>query len=107
MRRAITIPTMLAALVAAPLAVIAVLVRWAMIANQWHADDMTPAMWSARTFLAYFDVGIVLLFIPSLAVCVLVRKRLETAIRDRQAFVPMPTGTAEALAQRGAAGTGG
>jgi len=83
MRRAITIPTTLAALVAAPLAAIAVFVRWSMIASQWHADDMTPAMWSARTFLAYFDIGIVLLFIPSLAVCAVVRKRLEAAIRRR------------------------
>jgi len=83
MRRAITIPTTLAALVAAPLAAIAVFVRWSMIASKWHADDMTPAMWSARTFLAYFDIGIVLLFIPSLAVCVVVRKRLEAAIRRR------------------------
>jgi hypothetical protein len=80
MRSAITIPTMLAALVAAPLATIAVFVRWSMIASQWHTEDMTPAMWSARTFLAYFDIGIVLLFIPSLAVCVLVRKRLEATI---------------------------
>ena len=85
MRSTITIPTLLAALVAAPLAAIAVFIRWSAIADHWPADGITPAMWSARTFLAYFDIGVAVLFLPSLAVCLRIRKRLEAALSNRRA----------------------
>lgn len=62
----------LAALLSAPLAAAAVFIEWAQLPRV-AAADASLATWAARSFMAYFDLGVVCLLIPSLLLCARMR----------------------------------
>lgn len=75
----------LAAVMSAPLAAGAVFIEWAHLSGRLVSSDASVATWAARSFMAYFDLGVLCLFIPSLLLCGWARIRLseiEPAARD-------------------------
>jgi hypothetical protein len=74
---AVYLAIVLASLLAAPVAGIAVFVRWTQLGDGHLFRDLSPALWSARTFLGYFDTYAIASFIPCLIVTSLVGTRLR------------------------------
>lgn len=67
MRPALALSLMLTALVAGVGASVAVLVEWSRMTTVPEA--ISPALWAARAYLAYFDFGAVAAFLPCRTLC--------------------------------------
>lgn len=78
-RQAFFFSLLLAVIVSAPLAVVAVAAAWVVEPDPVRlASATSPAVWSARTFIASFDVLVVLTWLP----CVIGVKRLAAGRGD-------------------------
>lgn len=73
---------MLATVVAAPVAAMGVLVEWVRLGP--YVDTVSPAMWSARTFMPYFDASASLLFLPSVRFLAWVQAKAAGASSRRE-----------------------
>lgn len=55
---------LLAAMISGPLAVAGVFAQWASLDARDFLREVSPAMWSARAFLAYFDLSMMVSVVP-------------------------------------------
>ena len=77
MRRTFFRSILLAAIISGPLAVAGVFMQWASFDPRDFLRDVSPAMWSARAFIAYFDLSMMLSVVP----CVLWTMRFTERLR--------------------------
>ena len=69
---------LLAAVCSGPLAAAAVLLHWTSAGpGTLLSDGLSPALWSARKFLAYFDLSMLVTFVPCAAWISRVSERLQ------------------------------
>jgi hypothetical protein len=77
MRISFALSVLLTALVAGLGAGVAVLVAWSRTTSV--PDATSPALWAARTYMAYFDLSAIIAFLPCQTVCSWIRTRLAPA----------------------------
>ena len=82
MRRIFFRSILLAAMISGPLAVAGVFVQWASLDPRDFLRDVSPAMWSARAFLAYFDLSMMVSVVP----CVVWTMRFTERLRVQLAI---------------------
>ena len=75
MRVGLALSVLIAAFVSGLCAAAMVLLQW--VGTTGAADATRPALWAARTFVAYFDVGALVSFVPSLTFCRWLCRRLD------------------------------
>jgi hypothetical protein len=73
MRVGLALSLLLSAMVAGVVAGVAVLIDWSAMAGVPNA--VSPALWAARAYVAYFDMTALAAFLPSFAVCLWIRGR--------------------------------
>lgn len=73
MRAGFALSVLLAAAIAGVGAGVAVVLEWSNMASA--PTDTSPALWAARAYLAYFDLGAIAAFVPSLTFCHITRRR--------------------------------
>ena len=64
MRKLLFVSVLLAALLSAPLAAAAVVFQAAQLDPEVWSSPVSPAMWSARSFLMYFDLLVPVALVP-------------------------------------------
>ncbi len=87
MRVGLALSVLLTAMIAGVGAGIAVLLEWSNMVSA--PTDTSPALWAARAYLAYFDLGAIAAFVPCLTFCHWVRSRGDT--RPTALFTAPPT----------------
>jgi hypothetical protein len=84
MRPTLALTILLGGVIAAPLAAAAVLVEWSRTGG---ALGVSPAMWSARVFMAYYDASVTLLLLrASRLACGFDRMSARTPIEHRRLY---------------------
>ena len=64
MRKVLFVSVLVAAVLSAPLAAAAVVFQAAQLDSQAWSSPVGPAMWSARSFLMYFDLFVPIALVP-------------------------------------------
>ena len=75
MRKLLFVSVLVAAILSAPLAAAAVVFQAAQFNPEAWSSPVSPAMWSARSFLMYFDLFVSIALIPCAVWMSRLRKR--------------------------------